>query len=144
MSRIPALMDAVAEQIRGFYEGSNIDIQVHGRFVTNPSDPCIDIFPGEPESRDGETAAFHEIDSGGYLFTVRARANFVDSDAGQETLLRLMDDEDDLSLARAIYEDTSLGGLAFDTHLRNPTGFLQFPNGWVGVRWTCLVINAIT
>ena len=86
------------------------EVQVTGRMNPNPTPPSIDIYPGDP-FRDTPTAGFQDV-GGELLFTVRARVTTIDNIAGQDLLLRLMDDEDDISVAGTLMEDQTLNGLA--------------------------------
>ena len=74
------------------------EVQVVGRRNFNPTPPSIDIYPGDP-FRDVLSAGFNEP-GGELLLTVRARVSTVDNIGGQELLLRLMDDEDAIGVAR--------------------------------------------
>ena len=85
-------------------------MQVTGRLNPNPTPPSIDVYPGDP-FRDTPTAGFGQV-GGELLFTVRARVTTVDNIAGQNLLLRLMDDEDDISVAGTLMEDQTLNGHA--------------------------------
>lgn len=119
------IMDALADQIRGVLDDvTDVAVQVEPRWVTNPTPPTIDIYPGDP-STDPDWRAFGEH-IGGELITVRARVDMNDTDAGQDLLLALMDDEDPLSLAQAINEDETLGGLAATLDIRSRSGYVRF------------------
>jgi hypothetical protein len=105
------IMDALADQI---WEAINnvldVDVQVEPRMVLSPTPPTIDMYPADP-STDPDLRAFTDM-LGGELIVVRARVQTADHEAGQDLLLALMDDEDDLSIVRAIQADPTLGGLA--------------------------------
>lgn len=138
------IMDEMANQIRAAVVAvTDVDVQVEGRMVLNPTPPTIDIFPGD-SSRDGNSAAFDDV-NGGYLFTVRARVNTADSEAGQDLLLAFMDDTDDLCLALALLDDKTLNGLASSLDVRDPSGYRLFevPSGegaYLGFQFTALVL----
>lgn len=142
------IMDEMADQIRAaLVTVTDVDIQVEPRMILSPSPPSIDIYPGE-QSRDSETAAFDDV-NGGYLFTVRARINTTDDVAAQDLLLAFMDDTDDLCLALALLDDPTLNALASDVDVRNPTGYIVYPEptgegAWLGFQFTALVIPANT
>jgi hypothetical protein len=116
--QIQAMVDAAAP--------SNIDVQVEKGIVVNPTPPTIDMWPGAV-SRETESAAFDDI-YGGYLITVRARVATGDTDAGQDLLLRFMDDTDELCIAAALDTDPTLNGNASSLTMRDPTGYTLFPD----------------
>lgn len=148
MSTWPGLMEAMASTLEAAYEGVQYDgrdigVQVYPRLVVNPSPPCIDIYPGDVP-RETDTAGFSVsgID-GGVFFTVRARVSTADTDAGQELLIAFMDDADELSLAVALMEDQTLGGLANDVTVEQQTGFVEYPMGegsLLGCQWRAWVL----
>lgn len=140
------IMDEMADQIRSVVEAvTDIDVQVESRMVFNPTPPCIDLYPGDT-SRDELTAAFDDV-TGAYVFTVRARVNTADTDAGQDLLLALMDDANALSLAGALLDEPTLNGYASSLHVRDFSGYRLFehPSGegaYLGFQFTTLVIPA--
>lgn len=133
-------MDELANLIRDTLDDVNFPVQVEPRMIFNPTPLSIDIYPAAV-SRDDATAAFGDI-SGGYLLTVRARINRDDTDAAQDVLLALMDDEDPLCLGAALHED-DLNGYATSVSVTDPSGFLVF-DPHVGVTWSVLVIPAVS
>lgn len=138
MSGLLTIMDELATVIRDTLSETTFPVQVEPRMIFAPEPLSIDIYPGAV-SRDDATAAFGDI-SGGYLLTVRARINKDDTDAAQDVLLALMDDEDPLCLGAAIHE-SDLDGSAASVSVTDPSGFLLF-EPHVGVTWTVLVIPA--
>ena len=90
-------------------------MQFSGRMLAAPTPPSIDIWVGDP-SRENEIAAFQEI-AGEHIITVRARVGTVDNIAGQDLLLRLMDDEDEIGVAAILMEDQTLNGLASSVYV---------------------------
>lgn len=139
---VVALADGVRTTLN---DVDSLDIQVEPRFVLTPTPLTIDVYPGAV-ARDGESAAFDDV-SGGYLLTVRARINTPDYDAAYDILLSLMDDDDDLCLALAVMDDTSLGGLSTDVDARDQTGLqvydaLDGEGGYLGFQLTALVLPA--
>ncbi len=142
-------MDEMADQISQAVAGSSWDFQVEPRMVLNPTTPSIDIFPADP-SRDDDTASFGEVAAevmGGYFLNVRARVSPTDHEANQDVLLALKDDEDDLCLVQALYDDPTIGGHASDVELVSESGFVLVPtidgaNVHIGVVWRFLVIPA--
>lgn len=137
------IMDAMADQIRDHYiaEIDDLDLQVEPRFVYNPTPPTVDIYPGTP-GRDEATAAFDDI-NGGYRFVVRVRVAG-DEAAQQDLLIAFMDDTDDLCIAHALMDDSTLNGYAASVDVEAPTGFQLYPDltdkPLLGVQWPVLVI----
>lgn len=145
MATLAQLMDELAAQFRDTLSGvTDLDVQVEGRMVLAPTPPSIDIYPGDP-SDDQDFAAFGDL-VGGEVLVVRARVSTADADAGQNLLLGLMDDEDDLSLLNAI-TDPTLNGLAASMHFRGRSGFREFPDlsgegSLLGCLWDLVVVKA--
>jgi hypothetical protein len=142
MATLAAIMDALADQIRGVIDDvTDVTVQVEPRWVTNPTPPSIDIYPADP-STDPDLRSFHEA-FGGELLTVRARVDMSDSTAGQDLLLALMDDDDPLSVVAAIREDPTLGGIA-ELDVRSRSGYVRFVEGGdhLGCLWNVLAIKA--
>jgi hypothetical protein len=137
------LLDAMADQIRtALASVTDVEVQVEPRMVSAPSPPTIDMYPGDV-SRGTDAAAFGL--EGEFLFTVRARVNENDADANQDLLLNFMDDVNALSVAAALYEDPTLGGLASDMDCINPTGYVLYPYGsetLLGFQFTARVIRS--
>jgi hypothetical protein len=136
--------DALVEQIRNVTETvTDYPVQVERGYLFNPTPPSVDVYFGDV-ARDALSAAFDDV-SGGYLFTVRARASTADSDAGQEILWRFADDTDELCLALAILDDPTLNGYASDVDVRDFTGLRGYEHpsgqGWfLGFQFTTLVL----
>jgi hypothetical protein len=138
------IMDAMADQIADAIGAEALNVQVEPRMVVNPTPPCIDIYPAD-EPRDAETAGFADLD-GGYVFTVRARVNTADNEAGQDLLLAFMDDEDTLCVPAALLEDPTLGGASSSVHIDSGTGYVQYaaPSGegaYLGAQWRVKVLK---
>jgi hypothetical protein len=143
VATLAEIMDALADQIRDVLaDVTDVAVQVEPRWVTNPTPPCIDIYPADP-STDQDLRAFGEL-MGGELLTVRARVDMADSTAGQDLLLALMDDEDPLSVAAAINEDDTLGGLASTLDVRSRSGYVRFLESGehMGCVWGVVVVKA--
>jgi hypothetical protein len=146
---LPLILDALADQIRTRVSSSDWDFQVEPRMVVNPTPPSVDMYPADP-ARDTETGNFgataEEI-SEGYWVNVRARCAVVDGVAQQDVLLELKDDTSEICLVQALYDDPTLGGLAYDVALDQESGFVLFPTidggaVHVGVLWRFLVLPA--
>jgi hypothetical protein len=138
VATLAQLLTALADQIRDSLDDvTDVAVQVEDRMVISPSAPCVDVYPADP-SADEQLGAFGDL-IGGELITVRARVGTADTDAGQDLLLALMDDEDPLSILQAINDDRTLGGWAQDTHFRGRSGYTLFPDsGGEGVLLGCL------
>lgn len=76
------------------------DLQVYDYWNDAPSPPALDVYPGTP-FLDG--AAF-DVASARVYFTVRARVEMADVEAGQKLLYRLLDVGDVASVEAALYE----------------------------------------
>jgi hypothetical protein len=77
--------------------------------------------------------------SGGYLITVRARVSTADNYAGQDLLLAFMDDENELSVAAALGEDTTLNGTCASLDVVGQSGYVLAPDpGGEGALLACL------
>lgn len=146
MATLAAILDEMANTIRPIVEQvADVTVQVEPRIVLSPTPPTIDMFPSDP-SNDLELAAFAD-DMGGELITVRVRVNTADSGAGQDLLLALMDDEDDLSVVAALNDDPTLSGLASDCAFRGRTGYVIIPDpggeaAYLGCLFQYVVIKA--
>ena len=120
-------MDEMADILRAAYTGLDVDVQVEPRLVVNPSPPCIDIYPGD-SPRGTESAGFNASGVDGELFfTVRARVSTADNTAGQDLLLAIMDDENDLCVAVPLSADPTLNGLVNDLFVQPGTGYGLYP-----------------
>lgn len=138
-------MDEMADTLRTAYSGLDVDIQVEPRLVLNPTPPCIDIYPADTQ-RGTETAGFTASGvDGELLFTVRARVSTADSEAGQDLLLAMMDDENDLCIAVPLSSDPTLGGLTSDLFVQPGTGYglYTLPDGGslLGCQFIVAVVN---
>lgn len=125
MAKLAQILDEMANSIRTAMEATDVDVQVEGRMILNPTPPTVDVYPGDP-SIDPALAAFGE-ELGGELITVRVRVSTADHEAGQDLLLALMDDQDELSLVQAIFDDPTLNGTAASVHIPSRSGYALFP-----------------
>jgi len=136
------IMEAMRDQIDNAMTGP-YEIQVFRGIMWNPTPPCIDFWPGSI-FRDRASAAFDDI-SGGYLFTVRCRVTTADVEAGQDLLLRFMDDQDDLCVAAALTDEPTLNGNAATLDVRDLGGWVPYGDpgnegSLLGFSFTCLVV----
>jgi hypothetical protein len=144
------LMDEMAATLRAVVGPAVADteVQVTGRLNPNPTPPSIDIYPGDP-FRDTPTAAFGDI-GGELLFTVRARVTTVDNIAGQNLLLRLMDDQDEISVAGTLMDDQTLNGHASSVFVEGNTGYTRYldggaeSGGLLGCEWRVRVLRVLS
>lgn len=149
---LPELLDAMADTLLavvGPAVSPEVEVQVVGRRNFNPTPPSIDIYPGDPfrDLTDG-TAGFQEV-GGALLLTVRARVTTVDNTAGQELLLRFMDDEDDISVAGTLMEDQTLGGLASSVSVDGNSGYISYldpgqDGALLGCEWRVRVLRVLS
>lgn len=146
MATLAAILDELADQIRNVVDTvTDVDVQVEPRMVVTPSPPTIDMYPADP-SEDPAVAAFGDP-VGGETIAVRVRVSAADNEAGQDLLLAFMDDEDDLSIINAIYDDHTLNGLAAAIDVQGRSGYTLFPvpqgdGVLVGCLFRLLVIKA--
>lgn len=146
MATLAQILDEMADTIRNVIDGvTDVQVQIEPRMVLSPTPPTIDMFPGDP-SNDQTLAGFAE-ELGAEVITVRARVQTPDSNAGQDLLLALMDDEDPLSLVAALNDDRTLGGLASDIWCRSRSGYVVIPDlsgegAYLGCLFQYLVIKA--
>ena len=125
------------------------EVQVVGRRNFNPTPPSIDIYPGDPFRETPGIAGFAET-GGELLLTVRARVSTVDNIAGQDLLLRLMDDEDAISVASTLMEDQTLNGLASSVFVEANTGYVQYVDAgqegaaYLGCEWRVRVLRVLS
>ncbi len=125
------------------------EVQVVGRRNFNPTPPAIDIYPGDPFRESPGIAGFGET-GGELIFTVRARVTTVDNIAGQELLLRFMDDEDPISVASTLMDDQTLNGLASSVYVEGNSGYLQYVEGGteggalLGCEWRVRVLRVLS
>jgi hypothetical protein len=105
MSSLLEVMDAIAAQLETELLGEVDGVQVVPRFAYNPTPPCVDVYPADPFLYQAAFGA-HEA-----VFIVRARVAYVDSQAGQELLLDLLDPSSSMSLRAALETDPTFGGV---------------------------------
>jgi hypothetical protein len=137
------ILDAMADQIRDVTEQvTDVDVQVEPRWVVNPSPPTIDMYPADP-SDEPELRAFGDP-LGAELITVRARVGMSDHLEVQNLLLAFMDDTDPLSIALALMDDKTLGGVAQSLDVRSRSGYVRVLEGgdYLGCLWQVVVIKA--
>lgn len=139
------LKAALADQIRDALEPGDWDFQVEPRYVHQPTPPTVDVFAGAASAREVELAGFGDI-AGAYVLTVRVRSATPDTDAADDILTELLDDDSDYCLATAILDDETLGGYAMTLAFQDFSGLRVYgepPGGfWLGFEYTIIVVAA--
>ena len=146
MSTVAQIMDALATQVETYYSGGTAtpivdNLQVDGRLIPSPTPPAIDIYPADPfQERMAMGHANNEL-----FFTVRARVNTADNEAGQDLLLSFMDPEATSSMIEALLVSRTLGGTVERVTVEGPSSFGLFgdPGGQMsllGCTWRARVI----
>jgi hypothetical protein len=148
VSTIAEIMDEIADVLRDTLAPvlavEDLAVQVEPRLILNPTALSVDVYPADPFS-DVSGGGFGNP-TGRYVLTVRARTNTPDSPAAQDLLLALMDDEDDLSVIAALWDET-LNGMVASLHIEGPSGYTQYvdPGGQgalLGCEWRVSVHKA--
>lgn len=112
MATLPELVDAIRDQLTNQLAPVT-DVTLHiesGEFLSAET-PAINIFPTGPIGLEDRLASFAEK-YGGIPLAIRCRVSPADIAGGQDLLMRLMDDEDELSIVAALDADTTLNGNA--------------------------------
>jgi hypothetical protein len=123
-------MAAIAAQLEQELAPLVDGIQIDPKLVSNPTPPCLDIFP--------DPTAFIERTSfgpgGGYeaVYTIRARVVTADQQDGQELLLELLDPHGPLSVWAALETDATFGGAVDDSTVEAVSGFLPYESAGGG------------
>jgi hypothetical protein len=126
-----------------------VEVQVTPRRNFNPTPPSIDIYPSDPFRSAPDNASLAEL-QGDLVFLVRARVSTVDNIAGQDLLLRLMDELDPIGVAGALMDDQSLNGLASSVDAESNSGYRLYiepgdePRPLLGCEWTVRIFRVIT
>lgn len=135
MSTVAEMMDALATGIQARLCGTANpiipELQVDNRQNPNPTPPSIDVYPGtEPFTEEiGFGHGQRE-----YNFTVRARVATSDNEAGQDLLLKMMDDAANESVEVAILTVSGVKSVI------GPTPYAAFRDvggqaEWLGCTW---------
>jgi len=135
-------MGALADQIEDVLGTAIPDLQVRPVLEPNPTPPCIDIYPASPfQERTAYGTGNNDL-----FFTVRARVNMADNEAGQLVLLALADPDADTSLEQAVMSDQTLSGEVGTLNVEEgPSEYGQFQDvtgqfAWLGCTWRVRVI----
>ena len=135
MPKVAEMMDSLATglqtQLCGTVAPIIPELQVDNRQNPNPSPPSLDVYPGtEPFT---EQVAFGSGNRE-YNFTVRARVQTSDNEAGQDLLLAMMDDADPKSVETALWTVSGVKRVV------GPTPYAAFrdvggQSEWLGCTW---------
>jgi hypothetical protein len=149
LSSLRGILEAAADQIREtMVAEADWDIQVEPTMILNPSPPAIDLYwAGWSSPVSGSFADTYAQMGEGYPVNVRARVAPNDNVANQDVLVDLLDPDNDISLVQALYDDTTLGGVASDVTLESVTEYVLVPKVdgsavHLGVIWRFLMIPA--
>lgn len=141
-------MPSLVEIVEGINDAlqpltSELDgIQIYPYWVRNPSPPCLDVYPADPFQ--APSAFGPEVRA--LFFTVRARVSLSDLEAGQKTLLALLDPAAATSVEQLLTAD----GLGLDLGVglpsgEGPTGYRTYEDGlggeFLGVEWRLEVLT---
>jgi hypothetical protein len=148
MATIAAILDALALQISDqLADVTDIAIDVQPRAFQAQTVPCVDMFVTGINALDQNIASYQDV-YGGWPVALRIRVNPGDLYAGEDLLLALMDDEDDLSVILALDYDRTIGGLADTMNWGVWTGYQEFPNtlgggeGLIGSTLPIVIVKA--
>lgn len=139
------VMEALADQLREWLPatGELDGLQVEPLAVSNPTPPCIDLYPADPFMEQNAM----DFRSQDVLLIVRARVSSADQQASQRLLLSMMDVNSDVSVRAALASDRSLGGTVADSTVEAVSGFTWYAEangggGLLGCEWrTRLVLR---
>jgi hypothetical protein len=114
MATIAQVMDAMAEQLEDELQPvSPVTLHFEPRAFSIAETPAIDMLIANPTGLEAGLAAYGDL-YGGIPITIRVRVSTADLYTGEDVLLALMDDEDDMSIVKALDSDHTLGGWAQD------------------------------
>lgn len=131
MPSVAEMMDSLASGLTTALASAIPELQVDNRQNPNPSPPSLDVYPGtEPFT---EQVSFG-VGNRAYFFTVRARVQTSDNEAGQDLLLAMMDDGDAKSVETALYTVSGVKNVV------GPTPYAAFrdvggQSEWLGCTW---------
>ena len=151
MASLADLLDEIADTLLAAVgpQVPEVEVQVTGRRNFNPTPPSIDVYPGDPFRETPDMSGYQQT-MGDLILTVRARVTTVDNIAGQDLLLRFMDEEDPISVAALLMEDQTLNGLASSVYVEGNSGYLSYLEGGddggplLGCEWRVRVLRVIT
>lgn len=150
VATIGEIMDAMAEQLEDLIQpATDVTLHFESRAFAVADLPAIDMLVANPTGLEEGLAGFHDR-YGGIPITIRVRVQTADVESGEDILLGLMDDEDDLSIIAALDSDRTLGGVIDDMSWGSGfpwSGYQDFPdaNGdgfFLGSTLTVVVIKS--
>src|SRR6185369_11615038 len=114
MSTIADVMDALAEQLESELQPqTDIKLNIQPRAFLAAETPRIDMIVTSSTALEAGKMGYGEL-ADVIPITIRVVVSIADQDAGENLLLAFMDDEDPLSIIKAIDSDHTLGGTAED------------------------------
>ena len=121
MATIAQVMDALAAQLENELQPSApVVLHIEPRAFAVAETPAIDMLIASPTGLEAGLQGFDDL-TNVIPITIRIRVSTADLYEGEDLLLALMDDEDDLSIIKALDSDRTLSGWAQD--LIWPDGF---------------------
>lgn len=151
MATLATVMDNIADQLTHVFSSvtdiERIGIHIEGRAFSAAEMPAIDMLPVAPGLLRDRLGGFGDLVDSGWSLNIRVRVSPADLYAGEDLLLAFMDDEDPLSIIKALDYDHSLGGVASDIAWGDWLGYMPFPSPTgdgelLGSRLPLLVIKA--
>lgn len=127
---VPEVMAAIAAQVKTVLDPVIDGIQVEPGVVSNPTPPCVDVYPGDPFI---EKTTFGPGSATEAVFTVRARVVTADQQDGQRLLLQMMDPYGPLSVWAALETDATFGGTVDDSTVENVSGMHPYESAGTGM-----------
>lgn len=123
--------------------GTLSNCQVSAYELSNPTPPCLEVFP-DP----GEGIEYHQAGSNGlayWVFSVRGTVAATTDIGGQMLLDEWLAPSGSSSVKEALESDKTLGGVVQDVHVRSCTGYQEYAkqglNGsFFAAVWTVLVL----
>jgi hypothetical protein len=132
-------MVAIAAQLQLELAPAIEGIQIDPKLVSNPTPPCLDVYPGDPFI---ERTSFGPGGGVEELYTVRARVVTADQQDGQELLLQMLDPRGPLSVWAALEVDATLGGAVDDSSVEAVSGFVPYESAGGAGGYTGTLLGA--
>src|SRR3954451_2654751 len=137
---LAAVAQAVADSLADVRDVLGLQ-QVEPRLITNPTPPCIDIYPADPFQ---DNLGFGL--EGQLFWTVRARVSTSDQDGGQDLLLSMLERDGATSIRAALAADPSFGGSVDSSDVQAVSGFIQYVDpgaagSLLGAEWRLTVLT---
>ena len=139
-------MPSLADIVEGIYDAlqpvaAELEgLQIYPYYVRNPSPPCIDVYPADPFQAPSSFGVGRAV-----FFTIRARVGQADVEAGQVTLLQLLDPTSPASVEEALTADGLGLGVGVGFPEGTPTGYRTYDDTlggeFLGVEWRLEVLT---